>query len=400
MHKAAAGWLVLGLITGWGLGWYSHDHWKPEPQLSRVPVRMKPSSPPGLSKSADHLIPARPERDDAILQLLQDKAFARAVEAFEALQAQADDATLQRARDQLLGDARQLLVHADYDSAIQLLQRYLEAAYRDVEARMLLSEALRGADDPRAAIEQLYEAKGQAWRPEMLEQLSSRIRALVTDYAGRLRQSGDNNALLELYQALTQLEPSYAPYFIGLASAQLALADSDAARQSLLLVAQDPEVGARARELLEQLRVAATESQPPKTSATATDVAGIPLVRNANHFLVDARLGEAQARLLIDTGASLTMLTPEALQRRGVSAHNTGRTGFFSTANGRVSAPIYRLEALSVGGWQVSNLDVGVLEVDAPHFDGLLGMNFLGKFQFFIDQNASVLRLSVGVQSN
>ena len=390
----------MTLITAWGLGWYSRDRWAPEPLVSRVPARIVPSLPAGAPKSADHVAAARPERNDAIRQLLESKAFARAMERYEALQAQADDAAVQRARVLLLEHAGRLIAQADYRSAIQLLQLYLQVDYRDVESRMLLADAYRGEQDLRAAIEQLYEAKGQAWRPATLEQLTRRIRALVTDYAGSLKQGGDTAGLLELYQDLTQLEPSYAPYFIGLATAQLALTDNDAARQSLLLVAQDPEVGAQARELLERVRVAATEPQPSETSAPATEVAGIPLLRSGNHFLVDASLGSQQARLLIDTGASLTMLTPETLKRRGVAAHATGRTGIFNTANGRVSAPIYRLDTLSVGDWQVSNLDVGVLELDDPQFDGLLGMNFLGHFQFFIDQNEALLRLSIGAQAD
>ena len=390
----------MALITAWGLGWYSRDRWAPEPLVSRVPARIVPSLPAGAPKSADHVAAARPERNDAIQQLLESKAFARAMERYEALQAQADDAAVQRARVLLLEHAGRLIAQADYRSAIQLLQLYLQVDYRDVESRMLLADAYRGEQDLRAAIEQLYEAKGQAWRPATLEQLTRRIRALVTDYAGSLKQGGDTAGLLELYQDLTQLEPGYAPYFIGLATAQLALTDNDAARQSLLLVAQDPEVGAQARELLERVRVAATEPQPSETSAPATEVAGIPLLRSGNHFLVDASLGSQQARLLIDTGASLTMLTPETLKRRGVAAHATGRTGIFNTANGRVSAPIYRLDSLSVGDWQISNLDVGVLELDDPQFDGLLGMNFLGHFQFFIDQNEALLRLSIGAQAD
>jgi clan AA aspartic protease (TIGR02281 family) len=398
MRKRTAGLLAVALIAAWGLGWYTRDRWVPEPQIARVPARIMPTPPAGVPKTADHAAAARPERNDAIRQLLENKAFARAMERYEALQAQADDAAVQRARVLLLAHASRLIAQADYRSAIQLLQLYLQVDYRDVESRMLLADAYRGEKDLHAAIEQLYEAKGHAWRTEILEELTRRIRTLVTDYADSLKQSGDTASLLELYQDLTQLEPSYAPYFIGLATAQLALADNDAARQSLLLVAQDPEVGAQARELLERVRVAATEPQQPETSAPATEVAGIPLLRSGNHLLVDAILGSRQARLLIDTGASLTMLTPDALKRRGVAAHATGRTGIFNTANGRVSAPIYRLDTLSIGDWQVSNLDVGVLELDDPQFDGLLGMNFLGHFQFFIDQNEALLRLSIAAQ--
>ena len=83
------------------------------------------------------------------------------------------------------------------------------------------------------------------------------------------------------------------------------------------------------------------------------------------------------------------------LKRRGLAARATGRTGLFTTANGRVSAPIYRLDSVSIGDWQVSDLDVGVLELGDSGIDGLLGMNFLRHFQFFIDQHEALLRLSI-----
>ncbi len=400
MGKRTTGFVILALFLAWGLGWYSRDRWGSEPQAPSAPLSLQQSAPTGVPKSAYPVAAARAEPNDNIGRLLDSKAFTLAMERYEALQAQADDAAVQRATDQLLAHARKLIGQADYRSAMQLLQLYLQVAYRDVEARLLLADAYRGEKDLHAAIEELYAAKGQAYRAETLDQLTRRIRAVVADYVDTLQQRGDNNGLLELYRYLTQLEPSYAAYFIGLASAQLALEDNDAARQSLLLVAQDPQVGAQARELLERLRIAASDLQQPETSASATAVAGIPLLRSGSHFLVEARLGNAQqARLLIDTGASLTMLTPEAVQQRGAGAHATGRSGSFNTANGRVQAPIYRLDRLSVGEWQVSDLDVGVLELGDTGIDGLLGMNFLRHFQFFIDQNKALLRLSIAAES-
>jgi predicted aspartyl protease len=83
------------------------------------------------------------------------------------------------------------------------------------------------------------------------------------------------------------------------------------------------------------------------------------------------------------------------LEQRGIRYHDTGRTGVFSTANGLVQAPVYKLDSLSVGDWHVNHLEIGVLDLDSrSDVDGLLGMNFLNHFQFFIDQNKAVLRLS------
>jgi clan AA aspartic protease (TIGR02281 family) len=398
MRKRSTILWVLTLVTGWGLGWYMHDRWGSRPDTTATTPR--PLSPTSSRPAPDAVVVSPQDRKDDIAQLLERKAFARAVERYEALQGQADDAVAQRTREQLLAYARQLVAHGDYTSSMQLLQRYLQVDYRDAQAHMLLAEVYRGRHELRAAIDQLYEAKGQAWRPQMLERLNQQIRALVVEYAQTLKQRGDNSGVLALYQDLTQLEPSYAPYFIGLAVAQLVLDDSDAARQSLLLVAQDPQVGAKARELLERVRVATVEPQQPEVSAAASAVAGIPLLRGGSHFLVEARLGGTQpARLLIDTGASLTMLTADMLKRRGIAAHATGKTATFDTANGRVRAPIYRLDSLSVGDWQVSDLEVGVLDLSDARIDGLLGMNFLRHFQFFIDQDAAILRLSLAAES-
>ena len=74
----------------------------------------------------------------------------------------------------------------------------------------------------------------------------------------------------------------------------------------------------------------------------------------------------------------------------------TGRSQLFNTANGQVRAPIYILELLSVGDWYVQQLEIGILDLGGEAgFDGLLGMNFLSHFRFFIDQNENVLRLSL-----
>jgi clan AA aspartic protease (TIGR02281 family) len=398
MRKRSTILWVLTLVTGWGLGWYTHDRWGSRPDTTATTPR--PLSPTSSRPAADAVVASPQDSKNAMAQLLERKAFARAVERYEALQGHAEDAAVQRTRKQLLAYARRLVAQGDYTSSMQLLQRYLQADYRDPQARMLLAEVYRGRRELRAAIDQLYEAKGQAWRPQVLERLNRQIRALVVEYAQSLKQRGDNSGVLALYQDLTQLEPSYAPYFIALAVAQLALDDNDAARQSLLLVAQDPQVGAKARELLERVRVATVEPQQPEASSAAGAVAGIPLLRGGSHFLVEARLGGTQpARLLIDTGASLTMLTADTLKRRGIGAHATGRTGTFDTANGRVRAPIYRLDSLSVGDWQVSDLEVGVLDLSDARIDGLLGMNFLRHFRFFIDQDAAILRLSLAEQS-
>ncbi|MGB5178003.1 MAG: TIGR02281 family clan AA aspartic protease [Gammaproteobacteria bacterium] len=386
---------VLIFMAGWSLGWYSYRHWGAEPlQFARPSVPAVPG--PDRPEATVDIRPMAQVQGDSLALLLDGNDFDAALQRYDSLQRQADEASLAEARDQILSHARRLIAERRYSLAEQLMQQFLVAAYRDVEARLLLAEAYQGQDDLLAAIDQLYEARGYAFRPAMLQRISGRIRSMVTGLAQSLKRNDDQNALRALYQQLIQLEPDHAPWFMGLAATQLALDDREAARRSLLLVAQDPDVGAQARAMLSELSVALAGMQGAGARGVAPEVVGIPLHRDGNHFIVDASPANGRSlRLLIDTGASLTILTPAVFQQRGIRYQDTGRTILFNTANGPVEAAVYILDALTVGDWQVRQLEIGVLDLGVgTGVNGLLGMNFLNRFQFFIDQNKALLRLS------
>jgi len=389
--------LITGLLiflAGWGLGWYSYQHWGIAPGQSALPVVPAPAHSANPEAAAVIVAPASGTGDD-ITRLLQRNDFDAVLERYESLQRQAGDAAVAAARAEILAHARRLISEGRYSLAEQLLQKFLVTVYRDVEARVLLAEAYQGQGDFLAAIDQLYEARGYAYRPAMLQRISDRIRSMVAELVQSLKRNHDDSALLALYQHLIQLEPDHAPWFMGLAAAQLALDDKEAARRSLLLVAQDPDVGTQAQAMLSELSLAFAGMQGSEPWDALTEVVGIPLQRSGNHFIVNARPADARSvQLLIDTGASLTIFTPEVLEQRGIRYQDTGRSGLFNTANGPVEAPIYTLDALAVGDWHVRQLDIGVMDLGiGPGVDGLLGMNFLNHFQFFIDQNESMLRL-------
>jgi clan AA aspartic protease (TIGR02281 family) len=395
MRRLTGGLLLL--ITGWSLGWYSHHYWGAEPDAAPDSVDTVNALTADVVPPAPEPRPSRRAPVGDLAQLLDRGTFDTAFEHYAVLQQQADAPAVQRARERILSHAEKLINGQRYRPAIKLLQLYLQYEYRDAEARLLLAQAFYHDGELRDAIDALYEARGHAYRPAMLERLTRRLRAVTAEHIKVLARNSDHTGLLQLYQHLTQLEPAYAPYFIGLANTQLALNDKDAARRSLLLVAQDPDVGAGARTLLAQLRDTEAGIEEDTQTPTENDGTGVPLVRRGNHFLVDARLNNTHdVRLLIDTGASVTILSPAALDRSGIRYTDTGRTSVFNTANGQVRAPIYRLDVLVLGDWQVSRLEFGVLELaGSSAFDGLLGMNFLEHFQFFIDQNEALLRLQL-----
>ena len=247
--------LIVGLLifmAGWGLGWYTYNHWGADPIQSAQPVIPVPSAPLILETTAV-FTPTAPGQGDKLANLLQRNEFEAVLEHYESLQVQAGDVAVADARTQILSHARLLIADRRFSLAEQLLQLFLVTAYRDVEARILLAAAYRGQEDFHAAIDQLYEARGYAYRPAMLQRITGRIRSIVAELTQSLKRNNDQNALLALYQHLIQLEPDHAPWFMGLAATQLALDDKEAARRSLLLVSQDPDVGAQAQAMLAEL---------------------------------------------------------------------------------------------------------------------------------------------------
>jgi clan AA aspartic protease (TIGR02281 family) len=389
--------LLLTLLAGLLLGWFAHKHWgavtSQQAALEYPPLLPAHESPQAPVQDGFSVI----SQADIESALPQRDTLAVAVERYEVSQAHADTAGMQQARDAVLLYAQQAIKAGDYVAVTQWLQRFLQASYRDVDARLLLADVFYRQQDYHAAIEQLYEAKAYAFRPEMLTRITQRIRTVVAEQAKQYSEAQNTAGLLELFQYVTQLEPDYAAYFIELAMVQLALEDQDAAQRSLSLVMNDPGVGEQARAILATLQQTATAMVDSDQQTLETAVAGVPLIRSGQHFLVDVTPADAESlRLLIDTGASMTILTHDALQRRGLRYQDTGRIQLFSTANGQVRAPIYILESLSVGDWYVQQLEVGILDLGGQAgIDGLLGMNFLSHFRFFIDQNKTVLRLSL-----
>ena len=401
--------LIVGLLifmAGWGLSWFTYNY--PDnnpgdnPLHSAQPVINTPSKSVNPERSPTAPGSTEPYSTeyvhvDNMSSLLQRDEFEAAVARYESLQFQLDEMAAADARNEILSHASQLVTESRFRLAEQLLQRFLVATFRDVEARMLLARVYLDEQNLDAAIAQLYEARGHAYRPIMLQRISSLVRSTVAERAASLKGNNDQNALLALYQQLTQLEPDYAPWFIGLATSQLVLEDKDAARRSLLLVLQDPDVGAQAQVMLAELTIALDGIDDTLPRVSAVGVVGIALHRRGNHFIVDASPAHNRnIQLLIDTGASLTMLTSDVFKHLDIPYTDTGRTRVFNTANGPVRAPIYILDSLAVGDWEVNQLEVGVLsEFGGSGIDGLLGMNFLRHFQFFIDQNEALLRLAI-----
>lgn len=97
----------------------------------------------------------------------------------------------------------------------------------------------------------------------------------------------------------------------------------------------------------------------------------------SGHFRITAEVEGTPIRFLVDTGASLVVLSPQDAARigRDPAALVYGQT--FRTANGIGRGAAIRLDEVRIGGIALRDVRASVNE--APMSDSLLGMSFLGR---------------------
>ena len=113
-------------------------------------------------------------------------------------------------------------------------------------------------------------------------------------------------------------------------------------------------------------------------------------------ILVTARVnGKDSAQLMVDTGATRTVISPAVLSSLGVSFDNAVR-GTLKGVTGEAEVVAVRVESLEVGGMKYGPL--AVISHDSGfgpgRGDGLLGRDFLDNFTLTIDNAAGVLTLA------
>jgi clan AA aspartic protease (TIGR02281 family) len=235
-----------------------------------------------------------------------------------------------------------------------------------------------------AALESLLEADLVAMSDAEIRQVSTLLEEAVRLRVSQLNALGRSNEIDALYERLTFTMPERVEYYILLAEHRIAMDSPDTALPVLAQIENHHQLGGRARELIDS--ITAVNQQAP------VDVVDLRRVRD--QYLVTAALDDSiSVALLLDTGASMTVVDPDILDRLGYSL--TGRQARFSTAGGVVQAPLVSVSALMIGESRVEPLTVGALNIEghSAEVDGLLGMDFLRHFEFSLDQDARRLIL-------
>jgi predicted aspartyl protease len=149
-------------------------------------------------------------------------------------------------------------------------------------------------------------------------------------------------------------------------------------------------------------KLAAAKLTSSGTVTPATLAAGktsVTVTMAGTSAFAPVTVNEAQTgTLLVDTGATNTILTPAFAQRLGITVPLNARRRIMTVAGGStITVPFVRVQSVRVGQFSVETLDVGVYDI-LPHVNaaqGILGTDFLRHFRTVVDPAARTLALAV-----
>jgi len=135
--------------------------------------------------------------------------------------------------------------------------------------------------------------------------------------------------------------------------------------------------------------------EPNQTPQSDADII-IPLKRIGGSFVVQAHLNnERIAHLIVDTGASMTVLSTNIAIDLGILGTTDNELLTVNTAGGSVQVNMNYLATLTVGDAQAHHVAVAIHDLpDIPEqIEGLLGMSFLKNFLITLDAEHNKLTL-------
>jgi hypothetical protein len=112
-------------------------------------------------------------------------------------------------------------------------------------------------------------------------------------------------------------------------------------------------------------------------------------------IMVDVRInGSFTTKLLLDTGADRTMISPRTLSAAGISLTRPVATGQITGATGTDRIDYVLVNSLEVGEARVGRMAVGSYTLAGDSGDGLLGRDFLDQFKVTMDAAAGEVHLT------
>jgi clan AA aspartic protease (TIGR02281 family) len=165
--------------------------------------------------------------------------------------------------------------------------------------------------------------------------------------------------------------------------------EATAAYETALRLDPPPAVAAAARDGLRAIGALGAPSRPRRSA----DETVIALTRIPGGWLTEVVINGAwTGPLLLDTGASVTLVSPAVARAAGISIGPDTQMVEVQGIAGRTRGPIVTLSSIQVGEIEARGVRAVVVELPTG-LNGLLGNSFLARYTFTLDPREGALRL-------
>ncbi len=284
-----------------------------------------------------------------------------------------------------LNHIRQLQAEGKTNQALRQLKDFIQANYNSAEAWLLKAQLCQQLQSPQESVDAWFHYLRLELAAEKIAWALSNLQKYLLALSGEVQGPGaQSDWLIEQWNRL--LEASANRSQNGQAHLALArlyqLAQDDYQSQyHALAAANDPSIKNETQAFLAQLNGASLQTG-----------ISLPLQRYGQQYLLEVQLNGQRARLLLDTGASISGLGRNFLNRHSELIKNT-RPIELHTASGTEQTYVFSLDEIQLGDASFHQQLMVALPMATADFDGLLGIDLLGKFHFVIDQNKAELQL-------
>ena len=138
-----------------------------------------------------------------------------------------------------------------------------------------------------------------------------------------------------------------------------------------------------------------TERQPVDSVAVSAPGTTTITYTPGRKIIVDAKInGDTSTRLLLDTGADRTLISPRVLVSAGASLTRGTIAGRLQGVASTTEVQAVEIESLAVGEARVGPMYVVSHDLEQSGIDGLLGRDFLDQFKVTIDAAGGVVTIA------
>ena len=139
------------------------------------------------------------------------------------------------------------------------------------------------------------------------------------------------------------------------------------------------------------------ENTPRKNlNKISTNERETKIIVRGNHVFVPVKIvhenNEVDVHLLMDTGAGGTTINTEVADDLYINLRNAATAKAKVVGGSIIDVSVVRVSSLSIGPHTVRNWNIAVVpEEGDSDYDGLLGMDILGRFSFKVDMAKQVI---------